>query len=130
MSVRFCKIRYLKDFCQMILSDHRITMQIQSQSVSISRMQNPKEIYFLFLLPFFFVGCSLESSIQSLTKNSPEVFQKAQTAEVTSASSQNSYSTRGYKVQASVSYQNAKAEAVTGRGFKVYTNVQGTIFKE
>ncbi|WP_347356514.1 hypothetical protein [Bdellovibrio sp.] len=75
-------------------------------------------------------GCSMEASIDSITKEVTAVFSKASVTEVTSGSSQNSYTTRGYKIQASVSYQDSRPEGKTSRGNKVYTNIQGTIFKE
>lgn len=75
-------------------------------------------------------GCSMEASIDAISKEVTAVFSKASATEVTSGSSQNSYTARGYKIQASVSYQDSKPEGKTSRGYKVYTNIQGTIFKE
>lgn len=79
-------------------------------------------------LAFFTAGCSLDASIESLAAAVKEVYSKNQ--EVVPASSQNAYTTRGFKVQASVSYQDAPSEVLTGRGYKAYTNVQGNILKE
>ncbi|WP_142697777.1 hypothetical protein [Bdellovibrio sp. NC01] len=75
-------------------------------------------------------ACSLDADIASLEKALSTSFSKPTTAEVTPASTQNSYTTRGYKVQASLSYQNTNSDGTTTRGFKVNTNVQGSIFKE
>lgn len=88
------------------------------------------------ILFYFFMttltGCSLEASIQSLNQSTQNIFSKPQSADVVPASSQNSVSTqRGYSVQSSLSYQGAAAEVkTTKRGYRVYTNVQGTLLKE
>lgn len=75
-------------------------------------------------------ACSLEASIVDLNDEVTSVFSKGSLSEVTAGSSQNSKTLLGRKVQASVSYQEAVAEGKTTRGYRVYTNVQGTIFKE
>lgn len=77
---------------------------------------------------FLLVGCSFEASIQSLSESSS--LSQATGTEVVSGSNQNNLTSRGYKAQVSVSYQDAKSVGVTTRGNKVFTNVQGTIFKE
>lgn len=87
--------------------------------------------FVLALSSFFSIaGCSLEASIQSLSKKDPSpVFQPTGT-EITSGSNQNSRTTRGYKAQVSVSHQGAESFGFTTRGHKVFTNIQGTLFKE
>lgn len=83
-------------------------------------------------IPFslLIAGCSLEANILSLKTEVNKTFFKTGASELTTGSSQNEYTTRGYKIQSSVSYQNSKPMALTGRGYKAYTNIQGTIFKE
>lgn len=130
MLVRFIKGRDLRDACRLLNLSKWPFVQLQNKFL-LKNFSKLSMASVLFLGPFLLVGCSFDASIQSiLSDKTPEIFQKAHTSEVTTASNQNSYSTRGYKVQTSVSYQNAKAEAITGRGYRVYTNVQGTIFKE
>lgn len=82
------------------------------------------------ILPFLLGACSLEANISSLKSNLDKSFFKTGASEITTGSSQNHYTSRGYKIQSSVSYQNSKPVAFTERGYKVYTNIQGTIFKE
>lgn len=75
-------------------------------------------------------GCSFEGSIQSLSEKDPiPMFQPTGT-EIISGSNQNSRTTRGYKAQVSVSQQGTKSFGLTTRGNKVFTNIQGTLFKE
>lgn len=75
------------------------------------------------------MGCSLDASIQSLGSQKLNL-SKATGSEVISGSNQDSLTSRGFKAQVSVSYQDAKSLGVTTRGKKVSTNIQGTIFKE
>lgn len=76
-------------------------------------------------------GCSMDASIQSLSQDIEKIlFQKSTSTEVTPSSSQGVYTTKGYEVQSSVSYYNAKPEAVTNKGYTVQTNIQSTLFKE
>lgn len=84
--------------------------------------------FFSFLLSLG--GCSFEASIQSLSeKDSTPLFQPTGT-EIISGSNQNSRTTRGYKAQVSLSHQGAESFGFTTRGNKVFTNIQGTLFKE
>lgn len=84
--------------------------------------------FFSFLLSL--TGCSFEASIQSLSGKDPTPSFQPTGTEIVSGSNQNSRTTRGYKAQVSVSHQGAESFGFTTRGHKVFTNIQGTLFKE
>ncbi|WP_374029952.1 hypothetical protein [Bdellovibrio bacteriovorus] len=75
-------------------------------------------------------GCSFEASIQSLSSDINTISQKATSSEVTPASKQGVFTTKGYEVQTSVSYYSAPAEVTTAQGYTVNMNVQSTLYKE
>lgn len=98
--------------------------------------------HFKFRTPIFFkkiclyIGlvlsvsaCSLDASIQSFSQNISDTFSKVTPAEVVPSSSQGVYTTKGYIVQSSMSYYNAKPEVLTDQGYTVQTNVQSTLFR-
>lgn len=93
---------------------------------------NQYSIVFLIILSVGgLLGCSLDVSIYSPKTTGADILRKAESSEVIPASSQNQYSTRGFKVQASLNYRNTRTdEVITARGFRVYTNVQRTLYKE
>lgn len=80
---------------------------------------------------FALSGCSMEASIESLSKNVSEVFSKKATpSEVVPSSGQGVHTSQGYEVQSSLSYYRSSPEVVTSQGYTVQTNVQSMIFKE
>lgn len=88
-----------------------------------------KNFTILLFISLLGIGCSLNASIQALNQSTTEILTSTQT-EIAPASDQNSYSLRGYEIQASVGHQGAEVETVTTRGFHVISGVQGTILKE
>lgn len=79
------------------------------------------------------VGCSLEASIESLSQPIRELSQKT-VAEVTPGSEQDKETVLlKRKVQASISYESyegASSKGKTTQGHTIYTNIQGSLFKE
>lgn len=76
-------------------------------------------------------ACSLESSIESITKDIVEVIQeKKSNNEIVAASQQGIATASGYRVQSSVGYHASAPEVVTSGNYKVTTSAQGNFFKE
>lgn len=79
------------------------------------------------------VGCSLDATIQSLNQTI-DGFSHKTVAEVTPGSEQGSAPTTfGREAQVSVSYESyegASSKGKTTNGHTIYTNIQGSLFKE
>ena len=76
-------------------------------------------------------GCSMDATIQDISKSIDAVFNfKTSNKEIVSASQQHVETAQHYKVQSSFSFQGGKNEVITAKKYRVQTNVQATLYKE
>lgn len=82
-------------------------------------------------LIIFLSGCSMDVTIEDLSKSIDTVFNfKTSNKEIVSASQQHIVTAQRYKVQSSFSFQGGKNEVITAKKYRVQTNVQATLYKE
>lgn len=93
-------------------------------------MKQGRYIFFLFLIGITLGGCSMDASLESLSKVVEVLQSKSTNNEFVPASQQATVTAQGYKVQSSLSYHSSQDDVVTSQGYKVQTSVQSTLYKE
>lgn len=84
----------------------------------------------LFLAVAGSVGCSLEASLEQISKDTGPLMQKAQSTGFISGSSQGTLTSGGYRVESSTGNYTNKLQTTTNVGYKVFVSVQGNIISD
>jgi hypothetical protein len=89
------------------------------------------KILLIFAMALGSVGCSLDASLEQISKDVVEpLLQKAQLTGFISGSSQGKVTSGGYRVESSTGNYTNKLQATTSGGYKVFVSVQGNIVSE
>lgn len=87
-------------------------------------------IYILFFFAAGSLGCSLDASLEQISKGTTPIMQKAQLTGFVSGSSQGVPTAGGYRVEASTGNYTNQLQTTTSSGYKVFVSVQGNIISE